>query len=483
MKLNELSLKEAASGLRSKKFSAYELTSACLEAIKTKDGELHSYLAVFEDAKSQAKKADEAIAASSSVEKLPPLLGIPFAIKDNILVGGKNCTAGSKILEDYIAPFDASVIARIKEQGAVMLGKTNLDEFAMGASTENSAFGPTKNPHDISRVPGGSSGGSAAAVAADLCIAALGSDTGGSIRQPAAFCGVVGLKPTYGNVSRHGLIAMASSLDQIGPFAKNVEDAALIFKSIAGKDRFDSTAVENPQLEDFKLEEPRDPKKLRVGVPKEFFKNGLDSEVKGVVEHAIAKLEKAGAQIKEISLPHVEYSLPTYYIVVPSEVSSNLARYDGVRFGYQKKADNLISTYLETRASGLGSEVKRRIILGTYALSAGYYDAYYAKAQKVRRLIRNDFAKAFEKVDVLIGPITPSPAFKLGERTEDPLQMYLEDVYTAPLNLAGIPGISIPAGFVKREDKSLPVGVQLIGSWFAEEKLLRVAKFLETLLK
>jgi aspartyl-tRNA(Asn)/glutamyl-tRNA(Gln) amidotransferase subunit A len=483
MKLNELTITEAAAGLRAKKFSARELVSDCLEAIAAKDKELHSYLEVFEDAQDQAKKADDIIAAGSPQERLPALLGIPMAVKDNILIEGKRCTAGSKILENYIGAYDASVIKKLKDQGTVFLGKTNLDEFAMGASTENSAFGPTKNPHDTSRVPGGSSGGSAAAVAAHLCTAALGSDTGGSIRQPAAFCGVVGLKPTYGRVSRHGLIAMASSLDQIGPLAKTVDDAAILFQAIAGKDFFDSTAVQSPSPENSDLEILKDPKKLRIGVPKEYFGDGLDPEVKNIVESAISRLEKSGSQIKEVSLPHAEYSLPAYYVVVFSEVSSNLARFDGVRFGYKKEGDNLLNTYLQTRGSGLGEEVKRRIMLGTYALSAGYYDAYYLKAQKVRSLIRQNFEKAFEKVDVLIGPITPTPAFKLGEKTNDPLQMYLEDIYTAPLNLAGLPGISLPGGSVAREGKSLPVGVQLIGSWFQEEKLLGVAKFLEILLK
>lgn len=483
MGLNELTIREATAGLRAKQFSARELVSDCLEAIETRDSELHAYLEVFDDAMEGAKKIDQIIATSPSAEKLPALLGIPLAIKDNILVEGKRCSAGSKILENYIAPYDATVIKKLKDQGAIILGKTNLDEFAMGASTENSAFGPTTNPHDTSRVPGGSSGGSATAVAAHLCTAALGSDTGGSIRQPAAFCGVVGLKPTYGSVSRHGLIAMASSLDQIGPFAKNVDDAAVLMQAISGKDSFDATVVKNSQLENFELEIPKSINTLRVGVPKEYFGAGLDTQVKKIVESAIAKLEKAGLKIEEVSLPHTEYSLPTYYIVVPSEISSNMARYDGIRYGSQKKEDNLLNTYLETRASGLGTEVKRRIMLGTYALSAGYYDAYYAKAQKVRRLIRQNFEDAFKKVDILIGPITPSPAFKLGEKTDDPLKMYLEDIYTSPLNLAGLPGISIPAGTVTREEKSLPVGVQLIAPWFQEKKLLEVAKLLETLLK
>lgn len=485
MGLNGLTITEAAAGLRNKEFSARELVRECLQEIETRDQELHAYLEVFADAEEQAKKADNIFAASSSRGALPPLLGIPLAIKDNILIEGKRCTAGSKILENYIATYDATVIKKLKDQGAVFLGKTNLDEFAMGSSTENSAFGPTKNPHDSSRVPGGSSGGSAAVVAGHMALGALGSDTGGSVRQPAAFCGIVGLKPTYGTVSRHGLMAMASSLDQIGPLAKTVEDAALIFRAIRGKDSFDATSAASNENNQLLINNDRTDflKKIRIGVPKEYFGAGLDPEVKAIVESAVSKLQKEGAQVKEVSLPHSEYSLPTYYLVVPSEISANLARYDGIRFGYQKNGDNLLDTYLETRASGLGVEVKRRIMLGTYALSAGYYDAYYLKAQKVRRLIRQDFERAFEKVDVLMGPITPTPAFKLGEKTNDPLKMYLEDIYTAPLNLAGLPGISIPAGKVVLEGKSLPVGVQIIGPWFQEEKLLGVAKLFETLLK
>lgn len=460
-----------------------ELVLACLSAIQQKNKELNAYLAVFEEALNEAKKADEMIHGGHT---LPPLFGVPLAIKDNILVEGKRCTAGSKILENYVAAYDATVIQRLKRHGAIILGKTNLDEFAMGSSTENSAFGPTKNPHDTSRVPGGSSGGSAAAVAGNLTLAALGSDTGGSIRQPASFCGIVGLKPTYGAVSRHGLIAMASSLDQIGPMTKTVEDAAILFEAIAGKDNFDSTSTDKAESN---FPEEGDFKSLRIGIPREYFISGLDSEVEKIIKFSIKKLEEVGAAVKEISLPHSEYALPTYYIVVPSEVSANLARYDGIRYGgsavYNLKPTsyNLYDVYAKTRAEGFGSEVKRRIMLGTYALSAGYYDAYYLKAQKVRRLIRDDFERAFKEIDVIIGPTTPTVAFKLGERTYDPLQMYLADIYTVAVNLAGVPAISIPAGFVEKEGKKLPVGIQFIGKWFGEKKLLAVAAAAEKTLK
>ncbi|KKU06020.1 MAG: Glutamyl-tRNA(Gln) amidotransferase subunit A [Parcubacteria group bacterium GW2011_GWA2_45_30] len=488
MKLNELTITEAAEGIRKKNFTVTELVLDCLRAIKEKNSELHAYLEVFDDALDEAKKADEILGAANHEEriKLPPLFGIPLAIKDNILIEGKRCTAGSKILENYVANYNATVIRKLKKQGAIFLGKANLDEFAMGSSTENSAYVSTKNPNDISRIPGGSSGGSAAAVAANLCVAALGSDTGGSIRQPASFCGIVGLKPTYGAVSRHGLIAMASSLDQIGPLAKSVEDAAILFDAIKGKDDFDSTAVKD----NYKL--PTINYKLngvRVGIPKEYFGKGLESEVKRVIENAVGKMEQAGAIIKEISLPHSEYALPTYYIVVPSEVSANLARFDGIRYGvsavtsHQLSISNLYDVYAKSRAFGFGAEVKRRIMLGTYTLSAGYYDAYYVKAQKVRRLIRQDFEHALDAVDIIAGPTTPTPAFHLGERADDPLQMYLADIYTVAVNLAGVPAISIPAGCVEREGKKLPVGLQFIGKWFEEEKLLGIAKETEKIIK
>ncbi len=487
MKLNTLTIKEAAAGIRKREFSVTELVSDCLATIRQKDKELHAYLEVFEDALNEAKKLDISISQNSDVSRLPPLFGIPLAVKDNILIAGARCTAGSKILGNYIASYDATVVQKLKNRGVILLGKTNLDEFAMGSSTENSAFGPTKNPHDTSRVPGGSSGGSAAAVAAHMTIAALGSDTGGSIRQPASFCGIVGLKPTYGSVSRHGLVAMASSLDQIGPLTKSVEDAEILFNAIAGKDSFDATSVKttyNLEPRTYNLE------KIRVGVPKEYFGSGLDPEVEQVIRSAIKKIESAGAKIEEINLPHSEYALAAYYIIVPSEVSANLARYDGIRYGFsvadsyghqesRTAADNLYETYAKTRATGLGAEVKRRVMLGTYALSAGYYDAYYLKAQGVRRLIRNDFESALEKVDVLVGPTTPTTAFRLDERSQDPLKMYLADIYTVALNLAGVPGISIPAGSAG----GLPVGLQIIGRWFEEQKLFAIAKEIEAVLK
>lgn len=476
MNLNKLTIKEAGEGLRRKKFSAKELISACLSEIQSRDPELHAYLDVYsEDALRAAERADENAAFTS------PLSGIPVAVKDVIMVKGKRCTAGSKILENYQASYDATVIEKLKTQGAIILGKTNLDEFAMGSSTENSAFGPTKNPHDPSRVPGGSSGGSAAAVAAHMAIAALGSDTGGSIRQPAALCGVVGFKPTYGRVSRHGLIAMASSLDQIGPFAKTAEDAEIMYQAIQGGDDFDSTAVrdqkEELRDEDFEL------RNTTIGVPKEYFGKGLDADVEKVIRDTIQKLGEAGAKIKEIRLPHSEYALATYYIVVPSEVSANLSRFDGIRYGYHAEdAKTLFDVYANSRDQGFGSEVKRRVILGTYALSAGYYDAYYLKAQKVRSLIRRDFEQAFEGVDVILGPTSPTPAFRFGERATDPLQMYLADIYTVAVNLAGLPAISLPAGTVIRDKKNLPVGLQLIGKWFKEESLLSIAKHAELLI-
>lgn len=486
MGLNQLTIQEAAAGLAAKKFSVTELVEECLGAIKKKNEGLNSYLAVSERALEEARRAD---AMLRDGHNLPPLLGIPLAVKDNILIQGMRCSAGSKILAEYVAPYDATVIRKLKNQGAIFLGKTNLDEFAMGASTENSAFGPTKNPRDTRRVPGGSSGGSAAAVAADLCLAALGSDTGGSIRQPAAFCGVVGLKPTYGSVSRHGLIAMASSLDQIGPLAKTVEDAATLFEAIAGGDPFDATAVENFEIRNskFKITEGFI-KNLRVGIPREHFEKGLDERVERVIKSAIRKIEQAGARTEEISLPHSAYALAAYYIIVPSEVSANLARYDGIRFGAnaltgnQLPATSLYDVYARTRSQGLGAEVKRRIMLGTYALSAGYYNAYYLKAQKVRRMIREDFERAFEKVDLILGPVTPTPAFRLGEKLQDPVKMYLEDIYTVPVNLAGLPALSLPGGEVEEGGGKLPVGIQLIGKWFEEKKLLLAGAALEIIL-
>lgn len=462
-----LTIMKALDALKGGDFSAKELAAHYHKKIITEDKKYNSYLTVFEE--------------PMIGEATGPLAGVPCAIKDNMLIEGTRVTAGSKILENYISAYDATVIKKLRAAGAVFLGKTNLDEFAMGTSTENSAYGPTKNPLDVSRIPGGSSGGSAAAVAADLCVFALGSDTGGSVRQPAAMCGIVGLKPTYGRVSRHGLIAMASSFDQIGPLTKTVEDAAIVLNTLCGHDIFDSTTVNN-EVPDFTATLNDSIKGLTIGVPKEFFGTGLSPEVAEQVKAGIAKLKDLGCKIKEISLPNFEYALAAYYIAVPSEVSANLARFDGVRYGYSaKNGENLIDTYFKSRTEGLGPEPIRRIMLGAYALSAGYYDAYYLKAQKIRALIKKDFDEAFKKVDVIVGPTAPNTAFKLGEKVSDPLALYLEDIYTVPVNLAGLPGISIPCG--NGSASGMPVGFQIIGKSFDEATLLRVAHQLEHALK
>lgn len=489
MNLNELTIKKAYQGLKEKEFSSVELTKSVLAQIKKQDKDIHAYLEITEDlALKQAKEVDDLISVG---KKLGPLAGIPVAIKDNILVEGIRCTAGSKILENYLAPYDATVTKKLKEAKAVIIGKTNLDEFAMGSSTENSAFGPTKNPHDLERVAGGSSGGSAAAVAAHQTIYALGSDTGGSIRQPASFCGVVGLKPSYGRVSRYGLIAMASSLDQIGPITKTAEDAEIVLSVIEGEDEMDSTSV-NPTPPPPLKKERVGVENIKIGIPNEYFTpfrdksltgftEGIDPQVEEKIRAAILKLEELGAKISGVSLPHTQYALACYYIIVPSEISANLARYDGIKYGasattnYQPPVTNLLDVYLKTRERGFGDEVRRRIMLGTYTLSAGYYDAYYLRAQKVRTLVRQDFEKVFEKFDVLVTPTSPTPAFKIGEKLDDPLKMYLSDIYTVPVNLAGLPAISIPCGLVN----GLPVGLQIIGKPFGEEMILKVAKVYE----
>ncbi len=479
MLLNELTITQAQQGLKNKKFSAVELTEAVFGQIKKSDKEIHAYLSLNEKgALAQAKEIDGQIAKGKD---LPQLAGIPAAIKDNILVRGLRCTAGSKILENFVAPYDATVIEKLKQAGAVILGKTNMDEFAMGSSTENSAFGPTKNPSDLQRVPGGSSGGSAAAVAAHEAICALGSDTGGSIRQPASFCGVVGLKPTYGAVSRFGLMAMASSLDQIGPIAKTVEDCQIIFEAIKGKDELDSTSTESNRKSGIKNQEPSRLDGLKIGIPKEYFAKGIDEKVEKTVNKAIDKFIELGAKVKEITLPHTEYALACYYIIMPSEVSANLARYDGIKYGTSAASDSrqsalsILDVYLKTRQEGFGKEVRRRIMLGTYALSAGYYDAYYLKAQKVRTLIKQDFDKAFEKVDLILTPTSPTPAFKIGEKIEDPVKMYLSDIYTVPVNLAGLPALSLPCG----KAGQLPVGLQIIGPHFGEALIFEAASAFE----
>ena len=468
MKLDKLTIKQSNQGLKKKDFSSVELTEAVLSRIKKRNQEINAYLTISEEsALSQAKRVDNKI---KNKEEISILEGIPLAVKDAILVDGIKCTSASKILENYIAPYDATVIKRLRKVGAIFIGKTNLDEFTMGASGENSAFGLTKNPYDLERVPGGSSSGSAAAVADDQAIYALGSDTGGSIRQPSSFCGIVGLKTTYGRVSRYGLIAHASSLDQIGPMTKTVEDARIVFDIIKGKDVKDSTSMDSQNDESqIKIEG------LKIGIPKEYFVKGIDPDVEKIVKKAINKYEKMGANIVEVSLPHTEYAVPCYYIIVSAEASANLARYDGIRYGLSEKGENLLEGYLKTKQKGFGDEVTRRIMMGTYVLSAGYYDAYYLKAQKVRTLIKQDFDDVFKKVDVLMGPVSPTPAFKIGEKMDDPVSMYLTDIYTVSVNLAGIPAISIPAG----EIGNLPVGLQIMGKQFDDEKILQVAKFYE----
>ncbi len=474
--LRDLTIKKFHEGLLKKDFSALEATQAFFDWIEKRDQEIGAYLSLSKDqAVRQAEEADLRLAKD---ESLNVLTGAPIAFKDNILIEGGSATAGSKILKDYRSSYDATVIEKLKNAGAVFLGKTNCDEFAMGSSTENSAFQPTKNPVDLDRVPGGSSGGSAAAVAANMALASLGSDTGGSIRQPAAFCGVVGLKPTYGSVSRYGLIALASSLDQIGPFAKTVEDAALLFKEIAGSDCRDATSADVKYGEGLISPRLENVKKLKVGIPEEYFIEGLDKEVAANLEQAIADIKSLGIETKQVSLSHTKYALSCYYIIMPAEASSNLERFDGIRYGTRHGADGLIDLYKKNREKGFGAEAKRRILLGTFVLSSGYYDAYYTKAQKVRKLIRQDFEKAFEDVDVILTPVTPTRAFKIGEKVNDPLSMYLSDIFTIPVNLAGLPAVSIP---VRSNKGKLPVGFQLIGRHFREEDILGIGQFYEKL--
>lgn len=476
MDILNLAMWELKELLEKKEVSCVETVKGLLAEIEKKDRDLHSYLHINGDALKQAKKVDEKIAKG---EKLGVLEGIPVAVKDNICVKGMPATCASKMLENFHPPYDATVIEKIKQAGAIIIGKTNMDEFAFGSSTESSAFGPTKNPFDLQRVPGGSSGGSAAAVGANLCYGALGSDTGGSIRQPAAFCGVVGLKPTYGRVSRYGLIAFASSLDQIGPITKDVKDAGIMMNVIAGRDEKDSTSVDihPPDYTGFLK---KDIKGLKVGIPEEYFAAGIDGTVKEKVTEAIKKMESLGAETRTISLPHTQYGIAVYYILAPAEASSNLARFDGVKYGY-RTADytNLQEMYSNTRGEGFGREVKRRIILGTYVLSSGYYEAYYMKAQKVRSLIKKDFTDAFKEVDVIVTPTTPELPFKLGDKKEAPLTMYLSDIFTVNINLAGLPAVTLPAG----ESSSLPVGLQVIAPLFREEKIIEVAYTVEQSLK
>lgn len=481
MDIRSATISEYKKALASGVFSAEEGVKIFLDAIREEDANLHAYLTVFEeDALAEARAVDTARQAG---ELLGPLAGVPIAVKDNILIHGTKTTAASKILENYIARYDATVIQKLRDAGVIFLGKTNLDEFAMGASTENSAFGSTKNPHNEKCVPGGSSGGSAAAVAADLAVFSLGSDTGGSIRQPAAFCGVVGFKPSYGAVSRFGLIAMASSLDQIGPITKSVEDAALVFDCIEGKDENDATSlgVLHGGVSDEAI------KKIRIGIPKEYFTEGINETVKKAVEDVVKKFGADGFHTEEVSLPHTAYAIPTYYIIVPAEVSANLARFDGIRYpknlnginDTEKMWSDLYEKYAHARGYGFGDEVKRRVLLGTFVLSAGYYDAYYKKAEEVRALIANDFEKAFATVDVLLTPVTPTTAFRFGEKTDDPVAMYLSDVFTSPANLAGLPALSVPVKKYKVGSGELPINFQIIGKKFFDRDVLKLGDYYE----
>lgn len=466
--LTSLTLHEASALLQRKALSSLELTRATLARIEAIDPQVKAFLTVTADrALAQAQEAD----ARRTAGEDHPLLGVPIAIKDVICTKGIRTTAGSRMLENFVPPYDATVIQKLKAAGAVILGKTNTDEFAMGSSTENSGYCVTRNPWDLSRVPGGSSGGSAAAVASDMAFGALGSDTGGSIRQPAAFCGVVGLKPTYGRVSRYGLIAFASSLDQIGPFGKTVRDAAILLQAIAGHDPCDSTSFNAPVPNYLETLE-RGLKGIRIGVPDEYFIAGIQPEVEAAVRQAIDVMDSLGATAQRVSLPHTDYGLPTYYLIAPAEASANLARYDGVRYGYRHpETTDLLDMYMRTREEGFGAEVKRRIMIGTYALSAGYYDAYYLRAQQMRTLIKQDFDRVLEDFDVIVCPTTPTVAFKIGEKTDNPIEMYLADVFTLPLNLAGLTGVVVPCGFAE----GLPIGLQIIGRALDEATVLRVA--------
>ncbi len=469
---NQLTISELTARLAQRAVSAREATQACLDQVSRVDGQIKAFLSHDDaDALAQADAADQQLASGADFAK-QPLLGVPIALKDVIAVKDQPLNCGSKILGQFISPYDATVVEKLKAAGAIVFGRLNMDEFAMGSSTENSAFFTTRNPWDTSRIPGGSSGGSAAAVAADESIATLGTDTGGSIRQPAALCGCVGLKPTYGRVSRYGLVAFASSLDQIGPFTKDVRDAATMLGVISGHDPRDSTSVPRP-VPHYAAALNGDIKGLKLGLPREYMVGGLDPEVKAAVDAAVKQLQSLGAEIVEISLPHTDYGVAVYYIVATAEASANLARFDGIRYGARVEGSDPIELYSKTRGAGFGAEVKRRIILGTYVLSSGYYDAYYLRAQKVRTLIRQDFLKAFEKVDAIVTPTSPTPAFKIGEKADDPLQMYLSDIFTISCNLAGICGLSLPCGFTK--SPKLPIGLQILGKPFGEETMLRVA--------
>lgn len=476
MSLFKLTLSELQSRFTKGDASAEQIVRAFFLRLTVVESKVKAFI-TLNDKDTLLAEAEALDRGLKGWRKTQPLMAMPIAVKDNICTKGLQTTCGSRILGDFVPPYDATVVSKFHDQRFMLIGKTNLDEFGMGSSTEHSAFGPSRNPWSLSHVPGGSSGGSAAAVAADECVAALGTDTGGSIRQPAACCGVVGLKPTYGRVSRYGLIAFASSLDQIGPITKDVMDAAIMMNALAGHDSHDSTSTEHPVPDFTKAFKKKDLKKLRIGVPTEFFGEGLDPEVEEAVRTAIAHLKELGGTIEEVSLPHTGVAVATYYILAPAEASSNLARYDGVKFGSRSKVSgSLLEMYQETRQEGFGQEVKRRIMLGTYALSSGYYDAYYGKAQAVRTLIQRDFDQAFENVDFLVSPVMPTPAFKLGEKIEDPLQMYLSDMYTISASLAGIPAMSIPCGYSRA---GMPIGLQLLGRPFEEETLLRAARAYE----
>ncbi|HAT03890.1 MAG TPA: Asp-tRNA(Asn)/Glu-tRNA(Gln) amidotransferase GatCAB subunit A [Candidatus Magasanikbacteria bacterium] len=477
MNINELTIKQAYDGLKKGDFSSVELTKACLARIKKRNKDINAFITVTEDlALEEAQIADEMIAN----KKQKMLTGIPFSVKDAIDVADVRSTASAKILDNYVPSFDATVISNIRKQGAVLVGKTNCDAFGHGASNENSMYGPVRNPYDLDRVAGGSSGGSAASVADHMCIFSIGEDTGGSIRQPASLCGIAGLRPSYGRNSRYGIMPMASSLDTVGPMAKTVEDIAILEEVMAGRDEKDATTVDNEVPEYSKQLTANSKQKLKIGIPKEYFDlEGMDEETKTIVENKINEIAKLpNCQIVEVSLPYTKYAIPVYYIVVPSEDSSNLGRIDGVRYGVQAQADNLYDVYARSRAQGLPEEVKRRIMIGTYALSAGYYDAYYRKAQKVRTLIRQDFERVFEEVDLLITPTSPFPAFKIGEKKDDVLAMYLADVFVAPASVAGLPAVSVPVGNTK---SGLPVGLQIIGKRLDEEHVLQLGHTIERL--
>ena len=472
--LTDWTLKESLKALQKGQVSSRELTEACLTRIEALQPHLHAFLALTPElARQQAAAADRlwTIWRKDRHNPIPPLLGLPLAVKDVLCLADVPCTCGSHILENFVPPFDATAVARLKKAGVVTVGKTNTDEFAMGSSTENSAYGATANPWDTSRVPGGSSGGSAAAVAARMIPAALGTDTGGSVRQPASFCGVTGIKPTYGRVSRYGLVAYGSSLDSVGALARTAEDVALLLQVMAGYDLKDSTSHDLP-VPSFNLPDAADLHGLRIGVPEEYFIEGIQPQVEAAVRRAIAEMEALGAEVRPVSLPHTRYALPVYYLIAPAEASANLARFDGVRYGLRVPADTLIDMYNQTRGAGFGPEVKRRIMLGTYALSAGYYDAYYGKAPKLRTLIQQEFVHVFETVDVIAAPVAPTTAFRLGEHSGDPLEMYLQDIFSLPANLAGVPGVALPVGF---DSQGLPIGMQLMGPHFGEEVLLRTA--------